>query len=151
MYSEQVLACSYCSETGDVKTMKRNTAQKLAATSLMAALLASAHAWTSEWDDAETTIRLMAAAEADRPDVVTNEIALPPNATVDVEAVHDVEHAGRPENPGVSNVAEAALENRAQAATDALEAREERGRRDEAPGMRDDPGRPDTPPGRPGD
>jgi len=101
--------------------------------------------------DAETTIRLMGAAEAELPDAVTKEIALPESVPVDTAAVERAanglatanENRARREN-GLAT-ADAASERGAEMADDASENRENRGRSEDH--RSDDP--PD-PPGNPG-
>lgn len=98
--------------------------------------------------DAETTIRLMGAAEAELPDAVTKEIALPESVPVDTAAVENAasgpatanENRARREN-GLET-ADAAQERGAEMADDASENRENRGRSEE--------NRPDDPPEPPG-
>ena len=105
-------------------------------------------------EDAETTIRLMGAAEAELPDAVTKEIALPESVPVDTAAVDNAakglatanENRARREN-GLAT-ADAASERGAEMADDASENRENRGRSEEH--RPDDPPDPPDNPGRPG-
>jgi len=104
--------------------------------------------------DAETTIRLMGAAEAELPDAVTREIALPESAPVDTAAVEKAasglatanEKQARREN-GLET-ADAAKDRGAEMADNASENRENRGRSEDNR-QNDPPGPPDNP-GRPG-
>ena len=123
----------------------------------------SAGAWAADDDGAEATIRLMGTAEAELPDAVTKQIALPEHlrlegkdqaAAVDKAKGHENAN-GRLENEkrneGLAK-ATAAREHGAEMSEKAKEARENQGRskddRPEPPGRPDDPGRPDNP-GRP--
>ena len=104
-------------------------------------------------DDPEATIRLMGAAEAELPDVVMNEITLPPSAKPNEAAIEKLEaalaHAGPGNLPEQSN-AEAALEHAKEAAENARSNREDRGRGNDMPGRPEDlPGPPDDLPGPP--
>ena len=100
-------------------------------------------------DVAESTIRLMGAAEAELPDAVTKDIKLPPSLGVDSQAV---ENANRGQQRAQENrerreqglkQADEAREKGNEIAEQAKENRENRGRFD------DPPGRPDEPPGPP--
>lgn len=133
--------------------MKRNKAHNLIATSCLAVMLSAGTAWAQ--DDAEATIRLMGAAEAELPDVVMNEITLPTSAKPNAAAVEKLEaalaHAGPGNLPEQSN-AEEALQHAKEAAANARSNREDRGRGNDMPGRPDGvPGRPDDVPGRPDD
>jgi hypothetical protein len=113
----------------------------------------SAGAWAADDDGAEATIRLMGTAEAELPDAVTKQISLPDHllledkdqvAAVDKAKGHDkanerVENEKR--NNGLAK-ANAARENGAEMSEKAKEARENKGRSEDAPGRPDNPGRP---------
>ena len=138
--------------------MKRNTANTLTVTALLGMTLLAGTAWAD--DDAEATIRLMGAAEAELPDVVMNEITLPPSAKPNAAAVEKLEaalaHAGPGNLPEQSN-AEDALQHAKEAAANAQSNREDRGRGNDMPGRPEDlpgppedlPGPPESPPGGP--
>lgn len=108
---------------------------------------------------AESTIRLMGAAEAELPDAVTKEIMLPPAVVENTAAVENAqrglqraqENRERREN-GLSR-ADQAREHGAEMADEARQNRENRGRFDDRPDppeRPDPPNRPDTPNGPPG-
>ena len=109
----------------------------------------------SATDPAEATIRLMDVAEAELPEVVTNEIKLPPAAVENSAAVDNAERGletarenrDRREN-GLSR-AEEAREHGAEMAEEARQNRENRGRFEDRPTPPGPPDRP-TPPGPPG-
>lgn len=114
------------------------------------ALLLSANvAWAEDGDEAESTIRLMGAAEAELPDAVTKEISLPAAVTEDSAAVekaargHDkaIENRQRQEK-GLSQ-ADEARERGSDRADDAHDNRENRGRSEDRPKPPANPGRPD--------
>lgn len=107
----------------------------------------------SSSDKAETTIRLMGAADGELPEVVTRDIALPESLPEDSAAVEKAQ-AGlekasenrRRREAGLAT-ADAARENGAEMADDAQENRESRGRSEDhipegAPGPPDNPGPP---------
>ena len=128
--------------------------RQLAIASLLAGLLMTGADEARAQDDAETTIRLMGAAEATRPEAVTRDIPLPFNAAVDYEAVRGMAKAAerheRREN-GL-NTADKAKENAANMADEARSNRENRGRSDDIPGPPEDrPGPPEDRPGPPED
>lgn len=103
-------------------------------------------------DDAETTIRLMGAAEATRPEAVTRDIPLPMNAAVDYEAVRGMAKAAERHERRESGLATADLakEKAAEMADEARSNRENRGRSEDIPDRpADPPGRPDDLPDRP--
>ena len=105
--------------------------RQLAITSLLAGLLITgAHDALAQdgTDDAETTIRLMGAAEAMRPEAVTRDIPLPLNAAVDYEAVRGMEKAAERHErreKGLST-ADEARENASNMADEARSNREQR-------------------------
>ena len=110
-------------------------------------------------DAAESTIRLMGAAEAALPDAVTKEIMLPPAVMENSAAVENAqrglqraqENRERREN-GLSR-ADQAREHGTEMADEARQNRENRGRFDDRPNppeRPDPPRRPDTPNGPPG-
>ena len=106
-------------------------------------------------DDAEATIRLMGAAEAELPDAVTKEISLPVSVAEDSAAVENAatglqtanENRMRREE-GLTK-ADEAREMGAEMAEEAMENRENRGRSEDLPERPDTP-QPPTPPGPPG-
>lgn len=114
-------------------------------------LLSFSGAWaqeTDEGDEAESTIRLMDAAEAELPDAVTKEITLPDAVGEDAAAVEKAargldkanEKAERREK-GL-NRADEAREQGAEMADEARDKRENRGRSEDRP----DPPNPPKPP-----
>jgi hypothetical protein len=120
-----------------------------------AALLLSANpAWTADEaddDSAESTIRLMGAAEVELPEAVTKEIMLPESLREDFKSVEKAANGLETANKnrerresGLSN-ADEARERGENRADEAKENRENRGRSEEH--------RPDPPsnPGKPGD
>jgi hypothetical protein len=113
------------------------------------ALLLSANVvWAEEGDEAESTIRLMGAAEAALPEAVTKKITLPPAAAEDLAAVEDAkrvldnanENRKRREK-GLSQ-ADEARERNADMSGEAQDSRENRGRSEDRPEPPVDPGRP---------
>jgi hypothetical protein len=127
--------------------------------SAIALLLSFGSAWSQDdvtETEAEATIRLMGAAEAELPDAVTKEITLPDSVSEDSAAVENAargletanENRLRREN-GLAT-ADEARERGAEMAEDAMENRESRGRSDDLPDRPDVP-EPPTPPGPPGD
>lgn len=122
-----------------------------------ALLVGSGNAWAQDdenGDEAETTIRLMGAAEAELPDAVTREIALPKSMREDTAAVEkarsglDKANENRQRREQGLATADAAREKGREMADDAQENRENRGRSedkrpDRAPGPPDNPGPPD--------
>jgi hypothetical protein len=117
-----------------------------------AALLLTANpAWTADEadeDSAESTIRLMGAAEVELPEAVTKEIMLPKSLREDSKAVKKAANRLETANKnrerresGLSN-ADEARERGANMADDAKENLENRGRSDEH--------RPEEPPSNPG-
>lgn len=108
-------------------------------------------AWAQD-DESETTIRLMGAAEAELPDAVTKEIALPDSVRENSAAVENAQRGLDTANEnrkrreaGLATAAEA-RERGAEMAEDAQENRENRGRsgdRPERPDVPDNPGPPD--------
>ena len=107
-------------------------------------------------DPAEATIRLMDAAEAELPEVVTNEITLPPATVENSTAVENAErglqtsHENRDRRENGSSRADEAREHGAEMAEEARQNRENRGRFKDRPTPPDPPGRPDPPNGPPG-
>jgi hypothetical protein len=121
------------------------------------ALLASGGGWAA--DDAEATIRLMGKAEAELPDAVTREIALPEHLLVtdredQVAAVEKAEKGlAKADERNVNrdqgqDQAAAARERNAEMQEKAKEDRENRGRSEGHPEPPDPQGPPETPPGR---
>ena len=114
-----------------------------------AALLLSANiAWAQDGGEAESTIRLMGAAEAELPDAVTKEITLPEAVAVDSAAV---ENAARGLDAAKENrqrredgllQADEARERGADMADEAQDNRENRGRSEDRPDPPVDPGPP---------
>lgn len=103
-------------------------------------------------EEAETTIRLMGAAEAELPNAVTDPIALPGSVPVDAAAV---EHAQTGINTANENrarrdagltKADEARDNGAEMADEALESQENRGRSDDLPTPDNVPDRPQPQP-----
>jgi hypothetical protein len=104
-------------------------------------------------DPAESTIRLMGAAEAELPEAVTKEIMLPPAAIENSAAVGKAERGSQKANEnrdrrenGLSR-ADAAREHGAEMAEEARKNRENRGRSEDHPTP---PERPEPPRGPPG-
>jgi hypothetical protein len=102
------------------------------------ALLLSANvAWAEDGDEAESTIRLMGAAEAELPEAVTKEISLPAAATEDsatvenAERVHDKANENRQRREKGLSQADEAHDNR-----------ENRERSEDRPEPPANPGRP---------
>ena len=114
-----------------------------------AALLLGANiAWAQDGGEAESTIRLMGAAEAELPDAVTKEITLPEAVAVDSAAV---ENAARGLDAAKENrqrredgllQADEARERGADMADEAQDNRENRGRSEDRPDPPVDPGPP---------
>lgn len=110
-------------------------------------------AWTQDEvaeDEAETTIRLMGAAEAELPSAVTDPIELP-------DAVPDDAAAREAGQDGIDNAnlnrarreeglmtADEARERGAEAVEDAMENRENQGRSEDRPEPPDNPGPPNN-------
>ncbi len=125
-------------------------------------LLGFGSAWAQESEEeAETTIRLMGAADAELPDAVTKVISLPGSMTEDAEAVANataVENSAQGiatanENrlrreEGLTTADEARAQG-AEMAGEAMENRENRGRSGDLPQRPETP-QPPTPPGPPG-
>ena len=105
-------------------------------------------------DEAEITIRLMGAADAELPAAVTEQIVLPPAAREDTAAVENAQRGIDTANDnrarreeGLAN-ADEARERGAEMSEEARENAENRGRsedRPDPPGRPDDPGPPDNP------
>jgi hypothetical protein len=117
-------------------------------------LLACGSAWAQE-EEAETTIRLMGAAEAELPDAVTAEIALPDSVAEDSAAVEsaqfglDTANENRERREAGLATADEARERGAEMAEEALQNRESRGRSEDLPTPPEVPAPPEvpTPPG----
>ncbi len=116
-----------------------------------ALLLGANVAWAQDGDEAESTIRLMGAAEAALPEAVTKVITLPAAVAVDTEAVESAVRARglttandnrQRREEGLAQADEARQRN-ADMAGEAQNNRENRGRSEDRPGPPDDPGRPD--------
>ena len=133
---------------------KRLTVVTLTAAAL---LLFSSAGWTAD-DDAEATIRLMGAAEADEPEAVTKELAIPEHLMKASEK--GIQQATENSADGLQNAADRgekkgfekagtpgrgradeALERNSEMSEKAKENRENKGRADDLP----EP--PETPPG----
>jgi hypothetical protein len=115
-------------------------------------LMGFGSAWAQDEDDeAETTIRLMGAAEAELPDAVTADIALPDSLPEDSEAVEnaqagiDTANENRQRREDGLATADQARERGAEMAEEALENRENRGRSEDRPERPDVPEIPDVP------
>jgi hypothetical protein len=113
-------------------------------------LLACGSAWAQE-DEAETTIRLMGAQEAELPEAVTAEIALPDAASEDAEAVEnaqfglDTANENRERREAGLATADQARERGAEMAEEAQQNRETRGRSQDLPEPPEVPGPPEIP------
>jgi hypothetical protein len=117
------------------------------------ALLLSANvSWAQDGNEAELTIRLMGAAEAELPEAVTKEITLPEAASEDSAAVANTERELKTANDnrqrrkdGLAQADEARKRNAdmVNEAQDNRESRRRSGDRPE-PGPPADPGRPDN-------
>lgn len=100
-------------------------------------------------DVAESTIRLMGAAEAELPEAVTKDIKLPPSLGVDSRAVERASRGQERANKNRErreqglNKADEAREKGNDISEQAKQNRENRGR------FKEPPGRPDGPPGPP--
>lgn len=120
--------------------------------SLIAAalLLGPVAAWAQEDSTAESTIRLMGAAEATLPEAVTKEISLPAAVTEDTDAVSEAKAAFGLETANTNRLrredgllqADDARENSAEMAGDAQDNLESRGRSEDRPEPPTDPGPP---------
>jgi hypothetical protein len=115
-------------------------------------LMGSGSTWAQdEADEAETTIRLMGAAEAELPDAVTADIALPDSLPEDSQAVEnaqagiDTANENRQRREDGFATADQARERGAEMAEEALENRENRGRSEDRPEGPDVPEIPDVP------
>jgi hypothetical protein len=112
-------------------------------------ILSSGAAWPDD-DAAESTIRLMGAAEAESPDVVTKEISLPEAVGVDSAAVENAakglpnanENKQRREK-GLTT-ADEARERGAEMSDQARDNRENRGRSEDRPQPPTNPGPPSS-------
>ena len=122
--------------------------------SIVMVLLSPASVFAQDDDDdgAESTIRLMGAAEAELPDAVTKEIKLPPAAIENSAAVDkakgglDKANEARENREKGQSRAEEARERGADMAERARQNRENRGRFEDRPNP---PDRPDPPRGPP--
>jgi hypothetical protein len=115
-------------------------------------LMGFGSAWAQdEADEAETTIRLMGAAEAELPDAVTADIALPDSLPEDSAAVAnaqagiDTANENRQRREDGLSTADGARERAAEMAEEALENRENRGRSEDRPETPDLPETPEVP------
>ncbi len=101
--------------------------------------------FAQEDDDAESTIRLMGAAEAELPDAVTKEIKLPPAAKENASAVERAEKGLEKASEAKENreqgldKAEEARERGSEMAEEARQNRENRGRFEDRPNPPDPP------------
>jgi hypothetical protein len=128
--------------------------RKLVWISTASLLFACGSAWAQE-DEAETTIRLMGAHEAELPDAVTAEIALPDSVPEDAAAVESAQfglataNENRERREAGLAKADEAREHGAEMAEEALQNRESRGRSEDLPTVPDVPAPPEvpTPPG----
>lgn len=120
----------------------------------IALLMGFGSAWAQDeesGDEAETTIRLMGAAEASLPDAVTADIVLPESVSEDAAAVEnaqfgiDAANENRQRREEGLTTADEARERSAEMAEEALENRENRGRGEERPDRPDVPDVPDVP------
>ena len=116
-----------------------------------AVLLTANVGWTADetqGDSAESTIRLMGAAEAELPDAVTNEISLPAALADDSVAVEKaakgLEKANENQQRRETGLAQAdeARERGSEMADEAKENRENRGRSEDRPEPPPNPGSP---------
>ena len=108
-------------------------------------------------DPAESTIRLMGAAEADLPDAVTKDIELPPAMRVNEQAVekasrgHELANGNRERRQQGLSRADEARDKGNDISEQAKDNRENRGRFENPPGRPDGPPeppeRPNGPPG----
>jgi hypothetical protein len=113
------------------------------------ALLLSANiVWADDGNEAESTIRLMGAAEAALPEAVTKEITLPEAVAEDATAVdnaargHETANKNKERRKEGLAQADEAHERGADMANDAQNNRENRGRSEDRPEPPVDPGRP---------
>lgn len=129
--------------------------RKIACAWTVTLLLGFGSAWAQDEgnnDESEVTIRLMNAADAELPNAVTEQIALPESLREDSGAVKGAQFGigtanenGRRREEGLTT-AEEARDRAAEMAEEAQENRENRGRSDDPPGPPDDvPGPPDVP------
>lgn len=111
-------------------------------------LLGPGIAWTqeegSDEEEADTTIRLMGAAEAEVPAVVTDLIVLPENAADDNEGQNGIDQANlnRVRREEGLLTADDAREQGAEIAEDAMDNQESRGRSEDRPEPPENPGPP---------
>lgn len=123
-----------------------------------ALMLVSGAGWAQD-EDAEATIRLMGAAEAELPDAVMREITLPDRLQVEAaDQAAAVEHAqqgldkandNRDRREQGQSQADEARDKGAEMSEKALTNREDRGRSEDHPEPPEDPGNPKGPPGGP--
>lgn len=127
---------------------------KIAGIWTVALLLCCGSAWAQsdgDEDEAEITIRLMGTADAELPDAVTDQIALPESLREDSAAVEnaqfgiDTANENRQRREEGLTTADEARERAAEMAEEAQENRENRGRADDLPETPDVPGPPDVP------
>lgn len=115
---------------------------------ITALILTSGVSWSADGDEAESTIRLMGAAEANLPEAVTKNITLPAAVAEDTAAVEKAvsglanadENRQRREK-GLSQ-ADDARERGAEIADEAQDNRESRGRSEDRPEPPSNPGPP---------
>lgn len=116
-------------------------------------LLGSSIAWAADDSDtaeAELTIRLMGAADAELPEAVTKEISLPEAVTEDSAAVEnaakglETANENRMRREKGLERADEARERGAEMADEAQDNRENRGRSEDHPQPPDQPGPPGT-------
>jgi hypothetical protein len=128
--------------------------RKLVWISTASLLLTCGSAWAQD-DEAETTIRLMGAQEAELPEAVTAEITLPDSVPEDAAAVEraqfglDTANENRARREAGLARADEARERGSEMAEEARQHREFRGRSDDLPTPPDVPSPPvvPTPPG----
>ena len=113
-----------------------------------ALLLGANVAWAEDGDEAESTIRLMGAAEAQLPEAVTKQISLPAAVAEDSAAVEkaarglDKANENRQRREKGLSQADEARERGSDRADEAHDNRENRGRSEDRPEPPANPGRP---------
>lgn len=113
-----------------------------------ALLLGANVAWAQDDDEAESTIRLMGAAEAELPEAVTKEITLPAAVAEDSAAVEkaarglETANENRQRREEGLSTADEARERGADMADEAQDNRENRGRSEDRPDPPANPGPP---------
>jgi hypothetical protein len=122
-----------------------NTTKKILCCTAL--LLGTSAAWAADGDEAESTMRLMDAADANVPQAITREISLPATIAEDAMAVEKAAHGLQTANDsrhrreqGLRQIDEA-RERGADMANEARDNRENRERTEDRP-------RPPGPPGR---